>query len=214
MLPGPIIIRECPHCKGHFKERTLASGNTFGARYWTDGKMDAEMLPESDWLVMCPNCLEPVWLDKAAEVEEIKRPGKGSALDYKDFHLLEFGRTPSAEGALATLRDISLTKDEKTYVRFKLWWRWNNARRYQLKKMPLKGYEIANLEALLKLLDGADINELVTKAEIYRELGQFNEAIQLLDWPDKSADGSRIEFIRQLACDKDPYVREFIDQID
>lgn len=209
MLPGPIIIRECPHCKGHFKERTLASGNTFGARYWTDGKMDADMLPESDWLVMCPNCLEPVWLDKAAEVGEIKRPGKESARDYKDYHLLEFGRTPSEEGALATLRDISLTKEEKTYVRFKLWWRWNNARRYQRKKMPLKGYEIANLEALLKLLDGADINELVTKAEIYRELGRFEEALEIIDGLDKSDVSIGIEFIRQLACDRDYCVREF-----
>lgn len=40
MMPGKIIIREYPHCKGYFKEQTMASGNTFGARYWTDGKIE------------------------------------------------------------------------------------------------------------------------------------------------------------------------------
>jgi hypothetical protein len=27
-------------------QRTLASGNTIGARFWTDGKMEAPMLPD------------------------------------------------------------------------------------------------------------------------------------------------------------------------
>ena len=211
MMPGPIIIRECPHCKGHFKESTIASGNTFGARYWTDGKMEADMLPEVDWLVSCPNCLVPVWVDSATEVGQVERPYRESASDYKNADKLEYGQTPSAEGYLIALRDDSMPIEEQTYIRLRLWRLWNDSRRKSTKPQPLKNYEIVNLEALLKLLDGADIDALVTKAEINRELGRFNEAIQLLDWPDKSADGSRIEFIRQLAKNRDPFVQKFKD---
>lgn len=211
MMPGPIIIRECPHCKGHFKESTIASGNTFGARYWTDGKMEADMLPEEDWLVSCPNCLFPVWVDTAIEVGRVERPYRETAGDYKNADQIEYGRTPSAEGYLMVLRDNSMPTEEQKYIRLRLWRLWNDARRKSRKPQPLKNYEIVNLEALFKLLDGEDIDELVTKAEIKRELGRFNEAIQLLDWQDKSADGSRIEFIRQLARDKDHRVREFKD---
>ena len=38
MLPGPYQIIACPQCKGLAKYMTLMSGNTIGARVWTDGK--------------------------------------------------------------------------------------------------------------------------------------------------------------------------------
>ena len=193
MMPGPIIIRECTHCKGQFKESTIASGNTFGARYWTDGKMEADMMPEVDWLVSCPNCLAPVWVDSAEEVGRVHRPYRESPEDYKNADQLEYGRSPSAEEYLKALEDLAISTEEQVYIRFRLWWLWNDARRKSKKPKPFKNYEVTNLEALIKLQDESDINELVTKAEMNRELGRFEEAIRLLDWPDKSDDGSRIE---------------------
>lgn len=211
MTPGPTIIRECPHCKGHFKEATIASGNTFGARYWTDGKMEADMLPETDWLVNCPNCLKGVWLDSANEVGQIEYPYKESAGDYKNADQLEYGLSPSAEGYLIALQDAAMPSEEETYIRFRLWRLGNDARRHGHDNKPLKPYEIANLEALLQLLEESDINAIVAKAEINRELSRYDEAIRLLEWSDKSADGTRIEYLRQLAYQKDPFVREFAE---
>lgn len=75
-------------------------------------------------------------------------------------------------------------------------------------------YEVTNLEALLDLLDENDDDNLIAKAEVYRELSRFDEAIRLLGWDDKSEDSSFIALIRQLAREQDPYVREFIDRID
>ena len=46
MLPGPTLIIACPACKAEHLLPTLASGNTLGARYWTDGYCEAPMLPE------------------------------------------------------------------------------------------------------------------------------------------------------------------------
>jgi len=51
MLPGPTIVRKCSTCGKLIAQPTLLSGNTFGARFWTDGKREAPMLPEQPWLV-------------------------------------------------------------------------------------------------------------------------------------------------------------------
>lgn len=210
MLPGPTIIRECPHCKGHFKESTIASGNTFGARYWTDGKMEADMLPEVDWLVVCPSCLAPVWVDFAAEVGRVQRTFRESEGDYKNADDLEYGHSPTAESYLMALRDGSMPPEDQAYIRFRLWRLWNDPRRKSSKQVtPLTSYESKNLEELLILLEGSDSNQLVAKAEISRELGRFKEALALLDWKDKKDDGPMIEYIRELARNNDAYVREF-----
>jgi hypothetical protein len=56
MLAGPDQIVACPHCKALAKYMTLMSGNTFGARVWTDGKQDAPMLPHPPAVVKCRQC--------------------------------------------------------------------------------------------------------------------------------------------------------------
>jgi hypothetical protein len=45
MFPGPDNVIECPNCKAFGWYPTLLSGNTFGARRWTDSRMVAPMLP-------------------------------------------------------------------------------------------------------------------------------------------------------------------------
>lgn len=70
MLPGPMIIKECSKCSNLIADCTIASGNTFGAEFWTDGKREAPMLPEQPWLVICPHCGSAVWID---DLEEIGR---------------------------------------------------------------------------------------------------------------------------------------------
>lgn len=54
--PGPVKIYRCGNCSALFARRTIASGNTLRARYRSDGKMDAPMLPLSPPLVACPAC--------------------------------------------------------------------------------------------------------------------------------------------------------------
>ncbi len=63
--PGPTIVRECPKCRVPIEEPTMASGNTIGARFWSDGKMVAPMLPNYPWLVKCSKCKHLFWVDEA-----------------------------------------------------------------------------------------------------------------------------------------------------
>lgn len=48
MIPGPTLVRARPECKALAKHEAIQSGNTFGARWWTDGAMDAPMLPKGN----------------------------------------------------------------------------------------------------------------------------------------------------------------------
>ena len=51
--PMPIV-RECPHCNAHFVHEETVSGNTIGAKFYTDIRSYAPMLPEHPWLAKCP----------------------------------------------------------------------------------------------------------------------------------------------------------------
>jgi hypothetical protein len=44
------IVRECPHCKAHVVQEETVSGNTIGAKFYTDGRSYAPMLPDHPWL--------------------------------------------------------------------------------------------------------------------------------------------------------------------
>jgi len=68
MLPGPTIIRRCSACTKLIEQFTLNSGNTIGARFWTDGKRDAPMLPDELWLVKCQQSGALVWIDEQEQV--------------------------------------------------------------------------------------------------------------------------------------------------
>jgi hypothetical protein len=68
MMPGPTLIRRCSLCLKLFLQETISSGNTFGASWWTDGKMEAPMLPDEPWLVKCPHCGALLWIDEQEEV--------------------------------------------------------------------------------------------------------------------------------------------------
>ena len=71
MLPGPTIIKKCSACSGLIEKYTVTSGNTFGAIFWTDGKMEAPMLSDNPKLVKCPHCGSLIWIDALETVEEV-----------------------------------------------------------------------------------------------------------------------------------------------
>lgn len=74
MMPGETIYRACPACQQLLIECTLLSGNTIGAKFWTDGKMDAPMFPQIPALVRCAHCQSLLWLPEAREHEFAQSP--------------------------------------------------------------------------------------------------------------------------------------------
>ncbi|NTU72720.1 hypothetical protein HGB07_00915 [Candidatus Roizmanbacteria bacterium] len=187
MLPGPTIYRECPSCNKPFTEHSLTSGNTFGAVYWSDGKMDAEMLPEFPAIVKCPDCNNIFWISDATVIgmydwfrgEDYEEPEEWkkakSVIDLK------------IEDYITAIEEKVFSGDDnrEEYLRIHLWWLINDLIRYENRQPGLfkqhNDMFRANLKHLDKLLRCKDDDEKLMKAEIARELGEFDLCVNRLE---------------------------------
>ncbi len=203
--PGPTIVRECPKCSVPIEQRTTASGNTFGARYWSDGKMGAPMLPDYPWLVKCPKCKHLFWIDEAKKLGDTNKGWKGQGK-------LE-PRSPESPTVLDFYTIVPSIKDKEKqrYIRTHLWHCANDPYRdgASTGKVSFSAEAKASMEVLSKLLDDKDPEDRLAKAEIARELGQFDRCIKLLSVSfDKRLSGMA-DAIRMLAQEKYSPVMEF-----
>lgn len=203
MKPGPTIIRECPHCHAALKEYTIGSGNTLGARFWTDGKMLAPMLPEFPWLAKCPQCRALFWVDEAKKLSE----GYSVGEKWKNAPCPEF---PAEADFLNALSATNLTSEKTLFLRRRAWWFANDPARTNPAAAHFSPAQVKHLTALANLLEGKDGGLRIQRAEIFRELGKFDDCAALLqqpfkeDWQKKNA-----AFIKALAAKKISVVREY-----
>lgn len=203
--PGPDIIRECPQCKTPLAQRTMMSGNTFGARFWTDGQMLAPMSPDRSWLVKCPQCGTLFWVDEAKELG--KRAGW---YQHNEWPLAPEPMLPSEADFLSFLSAAKLPERKELYARQRAWWAANDAFRMATNAtVSFSPAQEANLHALADILDDKDPDQRIKKAEIYRELAKFEECLKLLAQPfgeDHHKKGAA--FIRKLAEQRSRLVHE------
>lgn len=180
MLPGPTVYRECPACNTTVTGDSLASGNTFGAVYWSDGKMDAEMLPEFPEIVKCPDCSDLFWIEESTVI------GEYDWFNGEDYEKPEEWKNaksviePRVEDYIRAIemKLFSGDDDREKYLRIHLWWLINDFVRYEDREPDLfKDHKETfqnNLKYLDKLLGENDDDEKLMKAEIARELGEFD----------------------------------------
>ena len=182
--PGPTLIKRCNSCAGLIRQRTIASGNTFGAKYWTDGKVVAPMLPITPEVVLCPHCRKVQWHKDLEEVGEIPGPrGFGVARpEYdKTFDHQPFIEIPFADDYLEFIKSAELHNDQEVYLRWMYWHLMNDSRRNDPEAPPLSVTEVENLQRLLVLIELVNESSRLTIAEIYRELGDFDSCEKVLD---------------------------------
>jgi hypothetical protein len=186
MTPGPTQILRAPGCQQLVKNSTVGSGNTFGARFWTDGKMDAPMLPDRPWLMKHPTEGVLFWMDEAKEVGEIDSFTEESG-EHPEWIALEHVETPDEDDYRKAVRSgIANTTEKLRYVRMRLWWCGNDAIRGS-DEGALPDEHLDNLQEFAKLLPEDEADGRLMKAEAYRELGMFEESKQLLnfDFPEE-----------------------------
>ena len=181
MLPGPTLLKACPHCSRHFLVPTLTSGNTFGAIQYSDGKTVAPMLPEMPRFHLCRDCEKPFWISAAPEL------GRSDQFRGELPADLQAAGVPSAEAHLEALkRGLAKGTDEERTLRIGWWWAVNDperALRAQEAPPPRpEGWE-AELERLADLLDREEPTHRLFLGEIARQRGRFEEALELLSEP-------------------------------
>lgn len=171
MIPGRNIYRICTECQGTLIQRTISSGNSFGGRFWTDGWRSTPMLPLLPWLVECPHCHALLWLDEL--------PSTGEAeWDVPETAPCACEPMP---GRIQELVDgANLTREQELHARRCLWWAGNHLRRDNPDSAPLSDKERVNLVALLPLFDGRTGEGRISRGEVLRELGDFEQATRIL----------------------------------
>lgn len=204
MTPGSTIIKKCSACSKLIEQHTCASGNTFGAIIWTDGKREAHMLPDQPWLVICPHCHEPLWIDELEKLGEAEPLGdeRDKFKDAREY------KKPSQDDYFGLLANGIAELKKERYVRLCIWWAGNDERRNNTCKNPMSSREVANVTAFAQTLDESDANDLVMKAEAMRELGRFDDALLLLAKSSDKRIAQAVGIIRSLSEKRDSYVRE------
>lgn len=206
MIPGKNKIIECPSCKGNSKYRILISGNTIGATYWTDGKREAPMLPRNPPVVKCIHCDHIFWLQDASIVDEAS---PWAEQDSKWSHV-KYVEEAGEEDYYNAIRDgLAKNKDEEFNLRLAAWWKRNDKfRTGQTDVVENSETWKANLEEIISLLNYDSENSIIMKAELFRELGLFDEALIMLNMIE-SKEPLPIKKLLISLCEKqDTVVRE------
>jgi hypothetical protein len=188
MLPGPQLYYKCPKCKNIVTKGSLLSGNTFGAKLYSDGKQMAPMLPEYPTIVKCQNCESFFWLKDENEIKSKKENA-----DKAKF-------LTSEEYLEAIDSKYYKNEDELKFFRIRLWWSYNdNARENEdihLSEIDQNIYE-NNCVELIKILDQEEINEKIMVAELYKNLGDFDDCKKTLETFDE-----KFNWIKELMNNK------------
>jgi hypothetical protein len=135
---------------------TLASGNTIGARVWTDGKMIAPMLPSLPAVTKCEHCAQFFWINQARKIGEIPLWGPGKEnipADWKDAQRV--GDLSEAEYLDALASGAAKNRDQELYLRIEAWRAGNDPQRFCEKEAPLIRADASskNLLVLGSMLD-------------------------------------------------------------
>lgn len=206
MLPGPTSLRKCSHCDSLIPERSLMSGNTFGAVYWTDGKRDAPMLPDEPVLVKCGGCSAVVWLEDLPVVRVI--PFREST--RADWAGVRDSTSPTFEECANYLASAAPDRERTRDIRTIMWWMKNDARRSGKNEAALTAAEATNMRELLALLPKNEPSSLLMTAEIHRELGEFDAALAVLNQVHEPQLQVATRRLRALAKSGDRQVRTLV----
>ena len=186
MTPGPTQVIRCPLCSGLAKYPTVASGNTFGAVYYTDGKRVAPMLPATPSVVRCAACRGVFWRTAAAEVGQFDAYRSDTESLDPEWHAAGYLHEPDeAEHLTALDRLIASSPGEERGIRLVAWWRGNDRHRETSPTPAPDNPKVvrrrhANMHQLIALLDTAEPSDQLMRAEVLRQLGEFEQATAIL----------------------------------
>lgn len=116
--------------------------------------------------------------------------------------------TPTFETFLSVLSLEGLSSNKKRYLRLRAWWAGNDSRRK--KPIAMSVIERENILALGELLDETNSNDLIMKAEIYREAEDFEKAKALLEKIETTDLVKAVAFMKKHIEQKDPFVRKLV----
>lgn len=232
MTTFDILTVKCPHCGTLMTHYELMSYTVNNVESWSDGKVDAG-IPEMKRAGICAGCSKEFWIEDA-KLPHDYQPDEGEDLPVvKDVYDLGWVFDDDREVKAIMyyqnlLEDGFADNDERElYLRSHLLWSINDLVRYRpscwkarnlrmltgmLKsrregKKTFKVFETihrSNLERLIFLLIKSGDFDLLYVAELYRETGNFDKALDILQKVEQK--GNNWKKIRKKVGKKDSMV--------
>jgi hypothetical protein len=192
MIPGPDLIYNCPKCGRKAVRKSIRSGNTIGSVLYSDGKQIAHMLPTFPYFIKCGKC------KRFYRLEEKNKIGKdyGYMHDRSKMKNTDCARFLSIDEYIEAIKlKVYANKDEEIYLRRRLWWAFNDKYRghsceldyinrsesRDMDKGKDKDSYESNCIGLIEILDKDEIDDKITCAELYRNLGKYTECKNILE---------------------------------
>ena len=150
------------------------SGNTFGGIFWSDGSYFAPMLPDLPVFTRCTGCGEILNIFKARHEEA------GSWEEADDLPAVTHLSPEAIKEAIKSGRFKDT--EEMIYLRRRLWWSMND-HPYGAETptaTEITGEYSENAIALMSLLSGESNGDPITKAELNRNLGDYEMCLKIL----------------------------------
>ena len=172
MLPANAKIVHCPFCGERKELLNLASGNTFGAKHWSDQKMIAPMLPRVSPVQKCPAC--------GKYYLEYKQPYKEGDDWSSERGELSFQEWKEAYEQFKA--DKSIKRDDIQVIRHHIIMAFNDEY-YRNSDTPAPAQEEAFfIEIINDYIASNKWNSqnMLFKAELYREAGEMTKCEEVL----------------------------------
>ena len=167
MLPGPNLVYGCPNCGRKVLVKSMTSGNTSGATFYSDGTMDAPMLPKYPKEAKCKSCGTFFDFCKKNFVKKLENwMSNEPDCDWAEFLAVE-----------DYIEKIKLKQGSEIANRLIIWQLANKSS----ETIETERYR-ENCGRLIELLK--DTNEYdfkVTLAELYRNIGAFDKCSDIIN---------------------------------
>ena len=201
MFNDADLVLACPYCDTPSRLFQISSAFTFEAITWTDGWMDAPMMPRAPRISRCRHCQKIFWVFTAQQLGIIPLAATGEAAgDFADIPHL--GPLNEADCQEALREGLGANSELELELRVFAWWRGNDAFRepFHPTGHSTSAFAVENMERFILLAENGDEDLLLYRAEALRHLGRFEDARHSLDpvgcsdyWPAKSRQIELIE---------------------
>ena len=205
-MTSDIVILKLLGSEELVKVFVCASGNSHGARYWSDCKPDMPMYKAPAALMKIEDGEDRklFWREDCEEVGRIghfeSKKGLWDDVEFAD-------AATEADMMYALAWGLADTPKKEKRLRIDLWHVGNDHIRCG-KKQALPQMHLDNLKALLNFFSDEKPTDQLMKAEAFRELGMFDQALKTLEFEfDEDFQFTR-DAIKELALARSVHVTE------
>lgn len=203
----PAIL-ECPSCNGALIQQRLASINSFGSTYWSDGYVHTLFGYLAGKLGCCRPCEAIFWVKDAKKLGVMPKEPRSRNWSWlrrliarisgnypeiaaaeaawsdaqNKWWLVSKMESPRATDVRwAVERGLAKSPEQEIYLRTLLWWAGSAPARGSRVQNPMNIEETErNKHALLALVQSNRGDDVLIEAELLRQLGRFDETVNLL----------------------------------